>query len=708
MKRRSGFNIGLEKMIVCGQKFFFSEDAEFLSAECIDDLIDLPWVVPGHVTVPYMKALTAFGEKFCVDVGDEATRADEMFHLGEDWDARAADMLVRLRGNLSEVYSAFVDLVIKGSTGLPSMRCFESSPQLEGTDHTSIHGNESTIYDKFVNVMKDLGDFISEGESIGIYTLRRLNSYVFLLINEWISAAHQYLHVSYHWGDMDRKIPQKLLKEARHIMSESDSSAFDSFYDSASVFKRSASEKEAIPEIADAESKESAMEVAEEGQGGEEASAAEKESLDGDLGQRRRKRRLFDDEIGESEIASQHGDSKRKSRSSASISDAKRRGVKSADTPSIIDDINGQAQEETGHAKDSSSAANAGIVSLKCLETLPRDMVPDELRKIIDFYVRCLSFLIMRIDEVSEWSERVAEAQKLMLRNKERTRSRRDNKATESSDEDDFKAFVDLLAEAKSKGFESAKFDTLGQQIECASNWFQQSKAIIAGETKLEIEALQAHIKAGEKLPFANQSLLVTLKAYSREAYAWIAKYEEFCGEDDGKGGVVKQHLDALVRLLPTSSSIKGVDLSEYIGYIERTTQVYCMCRLSTHGSMIGCDVCSDWFHAPCLGVSAAQMEKIEASKESFVCPRCAIVESFNGAAVQAADIVNSWMDPKEGTKMLQTKLLKVAILIIVPHLHLTICIFSYCRLPSDKLSSRRISIMLSQAETRSRDSCTS
>jgi hypothetical protein len=278
----------------------------------------------------------------------------------------------------------------------------------------------------------------------------------------------------------------------------------------------------------------------------------------------------------------------------------------------------------------------------------------------MDFYVRCLSFLIKRIDEVSEWSERVAESQKLMIRNKERNKSRRDNKITESSDEDDFKMFADLHAEAKSKGFESAKFDTLGQQIDSVSNWVQLSKAIIADDTKLEIEALQAHIKAGERLPFPNQGLLVSLKAYSREAYAWISKYEELCGEDDGKGGVVKQQLNALVELLPSSSSIKGVDLSEYVNYIERTTQVYCMCRLSTHGSMIGCDVCSDWFHAPCLGVSAAQMEKIEASKESFVCPRCAIVESFNSAAVQAADIVNSWMDPKEGTKMLQSKLLKV------------------------------------------------
>lgn len=664
-------------MIVCGQKSFYSEETDLSSAKCIDDLVDLSWVVPGHVTAPYMKALTTFGDKFFVDIGDEATRAEEMFQLGEDWDVRAAEVHTGLRSKLSEIFSSFVDLAVKGSTGFPSMRSLESTPTIaiDETDAPPTQVDESSTYAKFLNIMKDLGDFISEGESIGIYTPQRVNSYAFLLINEWISAAHQYLHVSYHWGDMDRKIPQKLIHEARQIIDSTESANLDSFYASTNLIKRSAvPQAEAATPAVDAESKESAMEIAEDTQIADEQYAADKDVVEDDIGQRRRKRRLFDDEIIESEVGAAgapSGDSKRKARSSLaaatpSIQDSKRKGAK-LETPAAAEELSGQAEEEINPSKEISNAT-ASIVSLKCMQSLPKDIIPDELRQIVDFYIRCLSALIDRINDVAEWSDRVAEAQKQMIRNKERNKSRRDSNktgGTEASEEDDFKTFSDLLAEAKSKGFQSAKFDTLSQQIESVSNWIQLSKAIIADETKLGIEALQAHIKVGEKLPFPNQALLGPLKAYCREAYAWISKYEEYCGEDDGKGGVVKQQLNALIELLPSSSTIKGVDLSEYLGYIERMTQVYCMCRLSTHGSMIGCDVCSDWFHAPCLGVSAAQMEKIEASKESFVCPRCAIVESMTVSVVQAAEIVNSWMDPKEAAKMLQSKLLKVSNLIL-------------------------------------------
>ena len=60
----------------------------------------------------------------------------------------------------------------------------------------------------------------------------------------------------------------------------------------------------------------------------------------------------------------------------------------------------------------------------------------------------------------------------------------------------------------------------------------------------------------------------------------------------------------------------------ESCGLVEevQNEQVYCMCRGIDDGSfMIACDVCEEWFHGKCVGVTEEQGEEIDL----YTCPSC-------------------------------------------------------------------------------------
>ena len=93
-----------------------------------------------------------------------------------------------------------------------------------------------------------------------------------------------------------------------------------------------------------------------------------------------------------------------------------------------------------------------------------------------------------------------------------------------------------------------------------------------------------------------------------KSAGEWISRWETYCGEEDGNGGLKGTQVKELVELLPESEQIKGVDLSEYKDFIERVGQVYCLCRIATHGVMVECEKCREWYHSVCLGLSQSQV----------------------------------------------------------------------------------------------------
>jgi hypothetical protein len=111
-----------------------------------------------------------------------------------------------------------------------------------------------------------------------------------------------------------------------------------------------------------------------------------------------------------------------------------------------------------------------------------------------------------------------------------------------------------------------------------------------------------------------------------------------------------------------SEAELIAADLSESMALVQQAIQSYCLCRLSSHGEMIGCDLCGDWYHYSCVGITPIQAEKIE----KYVCIRCALQTSFLEAARAVASLTNKWMRPIELAKYRESRRNKVLLKTIV------------------------------------------
>ena len=52
--------------------------------------------------------------------------------------------------------------------------------------------------------------------------------------------------------------------------------------------------------------------------------------------------------------------------------------------------------------------------------------------------------------------------------------------------------------------------------------------------------------------------------------------------------------------------------------------KVYCLCRQPEDGRfMIRCDLCEEWFHGDCVGITPAVGRQMEEHADEFICPNC-------------------------------------------------------------------------------------
>lgn len=108
-------------------------------------------------------------------------------------------------------------------------------------------------------------------------------------------------------------------------------------------------------------------------------------------------------------------------------------------------------------------------------------------------------------------------------------------------------------------------------------------------------------MKSGEKLlMIACPDVVQTLKDNIRKAKQWVNKLEKL--EDEKSSSVA-----ALEELLDESESFL-IDVTSLIESVVQVTQVFCLCRHPSHGIMVGCDLCGDWLHINCIGMSKAQV----------------------------------------------------------------------------------------------------
>ena len=177
--------------------------------------------------------------------------------------------------------------------------------------------------------------------------------------------------------------------------------------------------------------------------------------------------------------------------------------------------------------------------------------------------------------------------------------------------------------------------------------WTQEAEAILRRNQLKTTDELRDFIKSGEGFNVFLPQLDV-LRTQHKRSKAWISKFQRL---NSGK-----TPSNAELEELSAESEQLLVNLDEYTSLISLDTKKYCICRQSYHSEMIGCDECDEWYHLQCVGLSQAQADKLE----RYLCIRCTLRQSFNNAAMLAAQSINKWMNASDVLRAREQRLSKV------------------------------------------------
>jgi hypothetical protein len=153
--------------------------------------------------------------------------------------------------------------------------------------------------------------------------------------------------------------------------------------------------------------------------------------------------------------------------------------------------------------------------------------------------------------------------------------------------------------------------------------------------------------------------LLTRLKKDLRKANEWFSLFEAFQAQQ-AQSQAQTQSSDS-VSLSPAkasqqitvdelthlASSLSCVDVQEELDSLSLSSQLYCLCRQIYFGQMVGCDLCDDWFHLSCIGLTQAQVDK----SSSYHCLRCSLKQSQAYWGAVCGETVNKWSSVEEHFK---------------------------------------------------------
>jgi hypothetical protein len=72
---------------------------------------------------------------------------------------------------------------------------------------------------------------------------------------------------------------------------------------------------------------------------------------------------------------------------------------------------------------------------------------------------------------------------------------------------------------------------------------------------------------------------------------------------------------------------------------------------------MVGCDLCDDWYHLQCIGITQSQADKTD----KYNCLRCTLRLSIKSSTKQVGDLANFWMVPDEYLRIRDGKKQKIS-----------------------------------------------
>ncbi|ETV91862.1 hypothetical protein, variant [Aphanomyces invadans] len=158
-------------------------------------------------------------------------------------------------------------------------------------------------------------------------------------------------------------------------------------------------------------------------------------------------------------------------------------------------------------------------------------------------------------------------------------------------------------------------------ELKKVKTWLVKVKKVLKSKqtVKLPLHSLGSVVDEGGKVKIST-GVFTVLQAHHDAAAAWEAKLKA-SGLDAGQAKIA-----TLVDLLGEFDARRFVvDMDMHREVLVSATEQYCICRQPYDGFMLGCELCDDWFHDTCVGISKEKAEKVA----DYVCPSCGLLQEL-------------------------------------------------------------------------------
>ena len=375
----------------------------------------------------------------------------------------------------------------------------------------------------------------------------------------------------------------------------------------------------------------------------------------------------------EDKAASKGGSSKRKRQeepSAAAAASNSKKGGSKAVPKSVASSKDRAAEEDSGEAVDGAEGADVDMSSSQPSAEAATPTVDDDadtlfdrvllsyyakklvkhgvavgsaMEEALDLFGRLVLAMISRLNEGDQWT---AYVKKLLAKSEA---------ASPGSQNRQILVEVNnYLLWAKSRGIELTQMKILLVHK-------KQHDDLIARVAKIrnqdktanfeDFEQMRDYVKVCDKL-LIDCPEIAEFKAEFKKVKNWVQKYKS-SGIDSTNASTAQDEVNELC----AEAAQLPCNLSVYTDAITASTQLYCLCRGTYYGNMIGCDYCEEWYHITCLAMAKGIADKLD----NYMCCRCATAKTFSNICKSIAEVTNKWMRPEEIFKIKQANKIKLA-----------------------------------------------
>ena len=356
----------------------------------------------------------------------------------------------------------------------------------------------------------------------------------------------------------------------------------------------------------------------------------------------RRKRALYTDEVEVPRGAGETVEEERETKGRGSTGGKRRRGGASTETQSggpIAIPVSVSSQKRDEFSKFVNRVSRAFGASTVYSSSLSLSL---GLSLSLDYWLQLLTAFQARLSQVRDWKARLQSLLPLPSSTSTTTSSTAPVKAGVGE------AVRALLREAVDKGVRSDDRTRLEEVLVQADQWLSRAKAMLARErgTLMKVDDVREFVRSAEKdriralVASSEGDELSRLKREIKRATEWRALFDQYSlAQQAAQSGTPVDPSTPSVEDLTVRASSICVDLSEEVDSLTQSHSLYCLCRQIYFGHMVGCDLCDDWYHLTCVGLTQAQADK----QERYSCVRCALRQSVAVTASLAAETTNKW-----------------------------------------------------------------